>query len=215
MGRMAGGVAHDFNNVLTVVMGMTELARDAAPRGGVQRGQLEQALLAAGRGRDLVKNLLAYARSQPVQPVRLDLAAAVQNCLPLLHKLIKPQVTLTVRLQPALVMADPSQLEQVLMNLVINANDALPKGGVIDLVCAVQGDAAVLTVGDNGEGMDEETRSRIFEPFYSTKGEGGTGLGLATVDSLVRQMGGHIELKSVRGHGSRFSLWFPLAEAGS
>ena len=112
-------------------------------------------------------------------------------------------------------MADPSQLEQVLMNLVINANDALPKGGVIDLVCAVHGDAAVLTVGDNGEGMDEETRSRIFEPFFSTKGEGGTGLGLATVDSLVRQMGGHIELKSVRGHGSRFSLWFPLAEAGS
>ena len=210
LGRMAGGVAHDFNNVMTVVVGMTELARQTAPRGDVQRGHLDQVLLAAERGRDLVKNLMAFARRQPTQPQRLDLAAAVQASLPLLRKLLKSSVTLSTDLQAAAIHADPMQVEQVLMNLVVNANDAMPQGGSLKLSCSVEEPWARLEVADDGVGMDEEALSRLFEPFFSTKGEKGTGLGLATVDGIVQQLGGRIDVLSALSQGSRFILRLPL-----
>ena len=212
VGSMAGGIAHDFNNVLTVAQGSTELARDLAPPGGPQFKLLDQGLLALGRGRDLVRSLMLFIRRQAVPRRRLDLAVSVRDSLPLLRKLLKPGVTLDVELKPVLVLADPLQLERILMNLMVNADQAMPLGGHLRLSCSQEDAWALLKVADDGKGMTQCVQDRIFEPHYTTKGLEGSGLGLATVQGIVAELGGSIVVASAPGTGSHFTVRLPTLE---
>ena len=229
LGRLAGGVAHDFNNLLTVIQGYTEMALADAHRGSA----LEQSLLrvdeAAERAATLTRQLLAFGRRQVLRPSVLDLNEVVTSMQSMLARLIGEDVTIAVTLSPApcLVKADPGQVEQVIMNLVMNARDAMPDGGEVVIATRRERQAppfvyggprnagchAVLSVSDNGRGMDEETVARIFEPFFSTKPLGrGTGLGLSTVYGIVKQSEGGIEVESQPGAGTTFRVWLPVAE---
>jgi len=216
IGRLAGGVAHDFNNLLSAMMGALELIEPRCP----QELHEDVATLRHGvtRARDLTRQLLAFARKQRVEFQVVDLSELVATVERLLRRLVGPSVTmlLTAREQ-VLVRADPASLEQVLVNLVVNARDAMPNGGElevrVDTARALLGgelrECAVIVVRDSGAGMDEVTRSRLFDPFFTTK-ELGTGLGLASSYGIVQQHDGEIEVDSAPGKGTRFRVLLPL-----
>ena len=227
IGQLAGGVAHDFNNLLSVILGYTVLAIDGLPATDPLRPDLEEIAKAARRASDLTRQLLAFSRKQVIKPHVLDLNQVVTGLERMLRRVVGDDVTLTIRRADDLgqTLADPGQLEQVLMNLVVNARDAMPTGGslVIETRNAELGpDGAperpggpasgyvVLSVTDSGVGMDEATRTRIFEPFFTTKDQGkGTGLGLSTVWAIARQSGGLVEAESAPGRGTTLTVYLP------
>jgi PAS domain S-box-containing protein len=223
LGRLAGGVAHDFNNILTAVSGYVSLSLDMLPKDSPVRAPVEHVQRAAGRAASLTQQLLAFGRHQVRTPIRVDLNATVCQLLPMLHRLIGEDVQLQTGLEPELrpIEADPAQLEQVIVNLAINARDAMPSGGKLrletcNLVAEDGSDAVQLSVADDGVGMDEATRARIFEPFFTTKEIGkGTGLGLATVYSIVEQHSGRIGVTSALGQGTRFDIVFPPSRSNA
>ena len=230
VGRLAGGVAHDFNNLLTVILGCSEsMAPRVNPSDTESLIDLEQIHAAGERARDLTSQLLAFARKQIVNPVALDLNSALRKNEKMLGRLLGEDIDLEVKLEPSLgtILADPSQLEQVILNLAVNARDAMPKGGKLEVETRSElvkesevsnvdgrqaGDWVQLIVRDSGSGMTPEVRSHLFEPFFTTKEQGkGTGLGLATVYGIVTQAGGHVHVESTSGEGSTFQVCFPRA----
>ena len=225
IGRLAGGVAHDLNNLLTPIIGYGELILEDSLRGSAAKESLSEVIKAAKRARDLVAQLLAFGRRQTlaVQPIFLnDILGEFEK---LLRRTIREDVTITLELKPNLpaILADKGQIEQVIMNLSVNAADAMPKGGSLILRSEQKdldnfngsshplppGKYVILSVIDSGHGMDEESMKSIFEPFFSTKGNMGTGLGLATVYGIVKQHGGHIEVESTLGKGATFRVYLP------
>ena len=237
IGQLAGGIAHDFNNLITAIRGYGEMARDGLAAGSPERADLDQVLLAADRAADLTRQLLAFGRRQVLRERVLVPADVVEGIAPMLRRLIGENITLetTSTVPDGCVRADPSQVEQVLVNLVVNARDAMPDGGTIrietisgelpplapepagePLVSAAEGSArpaVALRVTDTGSGMDPETLARIFEPFFTTKAPGrGTGMGLATVYGIVEQSGGVIRVTSEPGHGTSLEILFPRVE---
>ncbi|HEV2298355.1 MAG TPA: ATP-binding protein [Candidatus Acidoferrales bacterium] len=229
MGRLAGGVAHDFNNLLTVIKGHSGLLLDRLPASEALRGSTQQIASAADRAAGLTRQLLAFSRKQVLVPRVLDLNALISDLSKLLRRLIREDIELIC--EPAELLwrlkADPGQIEQVIMNLVVNASDAMAGGGKITIetynvdaeVEAIAGPLGLqpgryvaLAVTDTGCGMDAETQAHIFEPFFTTKPEGkGTGLGLATVYGVVKQSNGHVFVESSPGLGSRFEIYLPQA----
>ena len=219
VGRLAGGVAHDFNNLLTAILGYADMLAAELPAEGSPRSQALQILRAAQRAADLTRRLLAFARKQPIEPRVFDLCELVTSVDALLRRLIGEDVELVaiVARQPVLVEADPGELEQVLINLAVNARQAMPSGGKLTVeVSSEQGTQpwALLSVSDTGVGMDAETLARLFEPFFTTKAGGeGTGLGLSISSEIVRRAGGSIQVQSEPGRGSLFHVRLPLARA--
>jgi PAS domain S-box-containing protein len=228
VGRLAGGIAHDFNNLLTVILGYTELLLEQAPAGTEAHAPLTEIRRAADRAAELTRQLLAFSRRQPAAPVVLDLNGSLRDLDEVLRRLAGDGVRLVLRLAPGLrrIKADPTQVEQILLNLAGNARDAMSDGGELTLATEnvtvaagatpagpPPGEYVRLTVRDTGVGMDEATLGHIFEPFFTTKEVGsGSGLGLATVYGLMRQCGGHIAAASEPGRGTTFTLHFPVAE---
>jgi two-component system cell cycle sensor histidine kinase/response regulator CckA len=227
VGQLAGGIAHDFNNLLTAIRGYAELlGRDYAGDEG-SRNDLEQIVLAADRAAELTRQLLAFSRSQLLQPSVIDPAAVVAAVAPMLRRLLGEHIALVTHAAPDLgrVKVDVSQFEQVIVNLAVNAGDAMPEGGTLTIECVnVELDATYATahpevapgphvglvVSDTGSGMSEATQARIFEPFFTTKPSGrGTGLGLSTVYGIVKQSGGSIFVYSEHGHGTSFKVYLP------
>ena len=231
VGRLAGGIAHDFNNLLTVIKGRTQLLHQRLGPADPLRHQVTLVDGAADRAAALIHQLLAFSRKQMLQPRVLDLNAVVADMHVMLERLIGEHIELQARLSPSLgaVKADRGQLEQVIMNLAVNARDAMPGGGRLTLRTAdvtldeaavaahpgvAPGPFVMLSVSDAGVGMDAETRARLFEPFFTTKGPGkGTGLGLSTVYGIVKQHGGVIAVRSAPGQGSTFEICLPRVEA--
>ena len=227
VGRLAGGVAHDFNNLLSVINGYCEIM--AAKRGVMRQAahELEEIHQASQKAATLVRQLLAFSRRQAMNPKVVSLNHLVRDNAEILSRLLKPRKHLSLQIdaQPMNVRVDPAQLQQVLLNLTINARDALHDGGRVtittalrdvttDMVCCPTdtppGRYAVLTIADNGSGMTAETKSHLFEPFFTTKEQGkGTGLGLALVYGVVQQSGGFILVNSAEGHGSEFEIFLP------
>jgi hypothetical protein len=221
VGRLAGGVAHDFNNLLTVINGYSRLVLADLGEDDPLRESIGEILGAGERAAGLTQQLLAFSRKQVLKPRQLDLNRVVSGMQPMLARLLGEDVALSVELHPAAatIRADPHQLEQVVMNLAVNARDAMPHGGKLHIRTAVEDgeeNAAryvMLAVSDNGVGMDEETRRHIFEPFFTTKEVGkGTGLGLSMVQGIVEQSGGHIEATSEPGRGTTFQIRLPRVE---
>jgi PAS domain S-box-containing protein len=230
LGRLAGGVAHDFNNLLTVINGYSEMIFRKLKEGDPLRSSADQICKAGARAADLTRQLLAFSRKQVTQPTPLDLNAVVADSLGMWERLLGKNVQLVTRLSPALgqVMADAGQIHQVLLNLVVNARDAMAAGGTLVIETsnfenvpyaaanpdAVGGPHVLLAVSDTGIGMDSETRRRIFEPFFTTKPMGeGTGLGLSTAFGIVQQSGGWIDVYSEPGMGSTFKVYLPRIQA--
>ena len=227
IGRLAGGVAHDFNNLLVVIQGYAELIREDLSEGDSKRDDLEEILAAAHRAATLTKQLLAFSRSETVQPIELRLSDVVSGIEKMLRRIIGEDIELITELPPSLgvVRADAGQLDQVILNLSVNARDAMPNGGQLTIsthnvsfdaeystarIDIPPGEYVMLAVTDTGTGMDAETQMRIFEPFFTTKEVGqGTGLGLATVYGIVQQSGGQIRVYSELGHGTVFKIYFP------
>lgn len=227
VGRLAGGVAHDFNNMLSVILGHTEMALEDVPRGGPLRADLEEIQRAAQRSANLTRQLLAFARRQTVAPTVLDLDHTVMGMLNMLRRLIGEHIELVwlPGAHPWLVRIDPAQVDQILANLVVNARDAIPGHGRVTIetgpaildesfceehVGAVPGEYVQLTVSDDGAGIPPDLLEHIFEPFYTTKGVGaGTGLGLATVYGIVDQNQGYIRVASTPGEGTQFHIYLP------
>src|SRR5579864_213854 len=228
IGRLAGGIAHDFNNLLTGISGFAELAQVAMDCGRTPREELDEIRAGAGRAAALTRQLLAFSRKQILRDEVLDVNEVVRQTENLLERVIGEDVELeqVLRQKQVVVSADRSQLEQVLLNLVVNAREAMPQGGrvtvevdevEIDVTHAPElhaGRFALLAVTDTGVGMDAETAARIFEPFYTTKRDG-TGLGLATVHGIVSQSGGTIWVYSEPDNGTTFKVYLPLADASS
>jgi CheY-like chemotaxis protein len=227
IGLLAGGIAHDFNNLLTAIRGYSDLLLHRLDGRSEMRREVEEIRKAGERAASLTRQLLAFSRKQVLQPKVLDLNAVVAGMDNMLQRLIGEDIDLVAVLRPGLwnVLADPGQLEQVIMNLVVNARDAMPRGGKVTIETAnvelddsyVRQHAAVspgpyvmLAISDTGKGMDEETKNRLFEPFYTTKEKGkGTGLGLSTVYGIVKQSGGYIWAYSDIGKGTAFKVYFP------
>jgi len=230
IGRLAGGIAHDFNNLLTAILGYADILRERLPDDDTLQ-DLSEIHRAGCRAADLTRRLLAFSRKQVMNPVVCDLKTVVDGACGMMRRVIAEhiQFTVTATPGPVWVNADPGQLEQVLMNLVVNARDAMPHGGSLTIetsTCLVTpteaqryhpmpaGSYAVLSVTDTGCGMDAETKSHLFEPFFTTKPRGeGTGLGLATVYGSVKQSGGFIWADSEPGAGSAFRAYLPLVDA--
>lgn len=231
VGRLAGGIAHDFNNLLTVIMGYSQvLLTELGPQHPL-RGKIEETLKAGERAATLIRQLLTFSSKQSLDPKVLSLNTAVTSLENLLRRLIGEDIQLVSQLDPTngRLRADQAQLEQILVNLVVNARDAMPKGGTLTIETAQveltrspvyhltplpPGPYVRLAVSDTGCGMDRKTQSHIFEPFFTTKEEGkGTGLGLSTVFGIVTQCGGAIDVTSRVGHGTRFDLYFPSIES--
>jgi PAS domain S-box-containing protein len=230
IGRLAGGVAHDFNNILGIINACTEFLRDRIDPAAEPSLYVENIRKASERGRALTKQLLAFSRTSAIQPLILDLNERLRDISKLLRPLLGDDVEILVvpRSASAVVEADPGQLDQIVVNLAVNARDAMPHGGKFILETGVvsfdeafaeqnqamrPGKYILLAVSDTGHGMDEATISRIFEPFFTTKGVGkGTGLGLATVYGIVKQSAGHILVYSEPGHGTTFKIYLPSAE---
>jgi PAS domain S-box-containing protein len=225
VGRLAGGVAHDFNNLLTVITGRTQLLLARIGADAARRRELELIEQTAERAGSLTKQLLAFSRKQVLQPTLLDLSAVIGALGSLLRRLIGEDIELTLRPAPDLppVHADRAQLEQVLMNLAVNARDAMPRGGRLTITTGTltggragdpvpAGDWVTLAVSDTGHGIDPASQALVFEPFFTTKEPGkGTGLGLSIVYGIVEQSGGRIALESAPGHGTTFTLYLPGA----
>jgi two-component system cell cycle sensor histidine kinase/response regulator CckA len=227
VGRLAGGVAHDFNNVLTVIRAQTEFLLADLPPDDRRRADVMEIQSAADRAAAFTRQLLAFSRRQLLQPEVLDLNTVITGMEMMVRRLVSEDVVVLTKLHSELprVWADPGQLQQVLMNLTVNSRDAMPKGGTLLIETgmveldehypkqhpsAKPGVHVVLAVTDTGCGMDQVTRSRIFEPFFTTKEPGkGTGLGLSTVYGIVKQSGGHIWVYSELGRGTTFKLYFP------
>jgi PAS domain S-box-containing protein len=225
VGRLAGGVAHDFNNLLTVINGYSDLLLSQSPEGSVERGQLEEIKKAGDRAAALTRQLLAFSRKQVVMPTVLNLNLIVEGMERMLHRVMGEDIQLVVNLSSSLgrVRADAGQIEQIIMNLVVNARDAMPKGGRLSLettnvelddgytrpyASLTPGHYVMLAISDTGCGMDAETQSHIFEPFFTTKGQGkGTGLGLSTAYGIVKQSGGIINVYSEVGRGTTFRVY--------
>jgi two-component system cell cycle sensor histidine kinase/response regulator CckA len=230
VGRLAGGIAHDFNNLLTIIKGYTELARQRTEGQSALRNDIEKIDDASQRAAALVRQLLAFSRKQVLQPKNLDLNSVVGGLEQLLKRLMSEDVRMQVKMSPDLgtIKADPSQIEQVLMNLVANARDAMPDGGKLIIeTCNVELDQAyaseqvtvkpgryvMLAVSDTGEGMSAETVAHIFEPFFTTKGGvRGTGLGLSTTYGIVKQSGGYIWVYSEPQLGTTFKVYLPRVD---
>lgn len=232
VGRLSGGVAHDFNNLLGVIIGYGELLQTDLPEKHPQKASVEEILKAGHRAAALTRQLLAFSRQQVLDPKVMDLNAVVRDMESMLKRLLGEDVELKTDLHPALgrIKADQSQIEQAIMNLAVNARDAMPSGGKLTLTTEnfhmdanfvrrypfpVQvGDYVLLAVADNGIGMDATTRARVFEPFFTTKEKGkGTGLGLSMVYGIVKQSGGYIDLTSEPGAGATFKIYLPKVDA--
>jgi len=227
IGRLAGGIAHDFNNLLTVIGGYSEVGISRLSADDPLRADLEEIKQAGDRAAALTSQLLSFGRRQVVQPKVLDLCMVLMNLEKMLHRLIGEDVNLVVSLGPSLgrIRIDPGQIEQVILNLVVNARDAMPKGGRLTLetenvelttaiaareVTLLPGSYVTLAVSDTGSGMDDYTQSHMFEPFFTTKEHGkGTGLGLSTVYGIVKQSGADIIVESQPGRGTTFTVYFP------
>jgi PAS domain S-box-containing protein len=230
IGRLAGGVAHDFNNVLTVILSNSEMLAGGLGPEDPRRQELIEIRDAAQRAATLTRQLLAFSRKQVLKPRVLSLNAVVVTLEKMLRRLIGEDIELATELQPELwaVEADPGQLEQIIMNLAVNARDAMPEGGRLSIATdnadiddgfarehfpMVPGRYVMLAVSDSGAGMDAETQRHIFEPFFTTKPRGrGTGLGLSMVYGIVKQSGGYIWAYSEPGEGAKFEVYFPCAE---
>jgi two-component system, cell cycle sensor histidine kinase and response regulator CckA len=212
LGRLAGGIAHDFNNLLTAIRGYADIVADGLE--GTQREDVEQVRVAAARASELTKRLLAFARSSPAAREVVDLDARLRDAMKLTGRLVPERIDLDLRLAAGCrVLLDPIELEQLLMNLVVNAVDAIVGVGRIDVETRLEQDGrhCLLVVRDTGSGMDEATRSRIFEPFFTTKDLGaGTGLGLATVYAIVGRAEGEIAVSSTAGAGTSFTVRLPV-----
>jgi two-component system, cell cycle sensor histidine kinase and response regulator CckA len=229
IGQLAGGIAHDFNNMIGAILGWADIGLEETESASRLHRHFEKVRHQAERAASLTRQLLAFARRQILEPRNIDLNQSVTETLSLLEKVIGGNIEMKTSLASdlAVVRADPTQVEQVIMNLCINARDALPHGGIIHIetanasfdeeYCATQpfarpGAYSLLAVSDNGIGMDAATLDRIFEPFFTTKEIGkGTGLGLATVYGIVRQHGGFVHVYSEPGHGSTFRIYLPVA----
>jgi len=227
VGMLAGGVAHDFNNLLTIITGYSQLILNNLGPHDPNRHSVEQIMKAGERAAALTRQLLAFSRRQVLQPKVLDLNKLVTGLGTMLQRLIGEDIDLRLALRPDLgrVSADPGQIEQVLMNLVVNARDAMPKGGTLTIETANRhldesyagrhisvkpGTYVMIAVSDSGTGMDQATQARLFEPFFTTKGTGkGTGLGLSTVFGIVKQSGGSVEVYSEPGHGTSVKVYLP------
>jgi PAS domain S-box-containing protein len=225
VGQLTGGVAHDFNNLLMAIMGSLELARKRGIADPQLSRLIDNAFQGAQRGAILTQRMLAFARRQPLKPTALDVAALVTNMGELLRRSLGPAVNLVLDFPPRLphIRADENQLELALLNLAVNARDAMPDGGTIRIGAATQsvsagaglaaGSYVRLWVSDTGEGMDENILARAAEPFFTTKGIGkGTGLGLAMVHGMAAQSGGRLVIKSEKGAGTTAEIWLPLSE---
>ena len=231
VGRLAGGIAHDFNNLLTVIMGYSQvLSTELGPRHPL-RGKIDETLKAGERAATLIRQLLTFSSKQSLDPKVISLNTAITNLESLLRRLIGEDIRLVTKLDPTngRLRADQAQLEQVLVNLVVNARDSMSNGGTLTVETAQveltrspvyhltplpPAPYVRLAVSDTGCGMDRQTQSHIFEPFFTTKGEGkGSGLGLSTVFGIVTQCGGAIDVTSRVGHGTRFDLYFPSIES--
>ncbi len=226
IGQLTGGVAHDFNNLLMAVLGSLELVKKRLPYDPRVTPLIDNAIQGAERGATLTQRMLAFARKQELALEAVDLAALTRGMLGLLQRSIGPAYRIDLRIPPGLplVTTDPNQLETALLNLAVNARDAMPEGGVITIAAqprrldhtsdaAMPGDYIGLSVADAGEGMDTDTATRATEPFFTTKGVGkGTGLGLSMVHGLAAQSGGQLVIESRRGEGTSVELWLPLAE---
>lgn len=231
VGRLAGGLAHDFNNLLTVIMGQSQVLLSEMGLEDPLRGRVEEMHKAGDRARLLIRQLLAFSRKQPSEAKVLDLNTIVTDLEPMLRRLIGTDIHLLLRasMVDLRVKADPGLLEQVVMNLVVNARDAMPKGGKLTIETAAadldhtplyhirpiaQGPYIRLSVVDSGCGMTPEVQAHIFEPFFTTKEEGkGTGLGLSTVFGIVTQGGGGLDVSSKTGEGTRFDIYLPRVES--
>jgi signal transduction histidine kinase len=230
VGRLAGGVAHDFNNVLTAIFGYADLVLDSLDAEDPRRTDLDEIKRAAHRAAGLTRQLLAFSRKQVMQPRQINLNHIIENLETLLLKLIGQEIVLQIDAAPSLwdIRADPGQIEQVLMNLASNARDAMPEGGRLTIATANEdlrpddatsllgiapGRFVRLTVADTGHGIPAGVRAHIFEPFFTTKEQGkGTGLGLATVYGIVKQSGGWVYLDEGPGAGTSFRIYLPRVE---
>jgi two-component system, cell cycle sensor histidine kinase and response regulator CckA len=232
VGQLAGGVAHDFNNVLTAVIGYSDLLLTEAPPGTTLQDGLSEIRKAGQRASQITRQLLAFSRKQILQPRVLDVNPVIADLAKMLGRVVYEHVTIVTRLDPEVgrIRADPTQFEQVLVNLAVNARDAMPKGGTLTIETAnvtidephgthretpavTPGAYVVLSVSDTGAGMDAATQARLFEPFFTTKELGkGTGLGLATVYGIVTQSGGYISVHSEPGRGSTFKIYLPRVD---
>ena len=233
VGRLAGGIAHDFNNLLTVVRGYTEVLLDQLTPAHPLHAKAESIQQASDRATTLTRQLLAFSRKQLLQLKVVDVNAIVADMERLLRPLIGEDIELSTALEPSIgcTRADAGQLEQVIMNLVVNAKDAMPHGGKIRITTASvnldesdrsentfikNGPYVMISVSDTGHGMDRETQARIFEPFFTTKEKGkGTGLGLSTVYGIIKQSGGYVFVQSELGRGTVFTIYFPRVDAAS
>jgi len=230
VGRLAGGIAHDFNNLLTAIIGYTDVVLKGIDPKDARRADAEEIDRAATRAADLTRQMLAFSRRQALQPKIVDLNKTLLKVEPMLRRLVGADIVMTVngRAGHSYVRVDPGQVEQVVMNLVVNARDAMPKGGRLtvetadvtldgpsaDMPDAKPGDYVLLSVSDTGVGMPPEIRARIFEPYFTTKDVGkGTGLGLSTAYGIVRQGDGHIALSSEVGLGTTFRIFLPRSDA--
>ncbi|HEY7783757.1 MAG TPA: response regulator [Pyrinomonadaceae bacterium] len=233
VGRLAGGISHDFNNLLTAIIGYSDLSiRRVSPDDPLRRN-LDEIRRASERAAGLTRQLLAFSRKQVMQPKVFELNAVVADVERMLRRMIGDDIDVRTNLDPnsGNVKADPGQIEQVIMNLVVNARDAMPKGGKLSIetsslyldeqysfehVSVKPGFYVLLAVSDTGTGMDEETRQHIFEPFFTTKEPGkGTGLGLSTVYGIVKQSSGHVWVYSEPGKGTTFKVYLPRVEEGA
>jgi two-component system cell cycle sensor histidine kinase/response regulator CckA len=213
VGRVTSEVAHDFNNLLMVILGCSESSLRGLPPDDPARPFLRDAVKAGHVAAGLMRQVLAVSRARPDAGAPGDLNAVVSDLEPILRRVAGRGVEVALELEGGLgkVKADRGGLEQVLLNLVANARDAMPQGGRLTLATRREGAGAVLAVTDTGVGMDAETRARVFEPFFTTKGDG-TGLGLAIVLDTARRHGGRVELDSEPGRGTAVRVWLPLAD---
>jgi two-component system, cell cycle sensor histidine kinase and response regulator CckA len=223
VGRLATGIAHDFNSLITVLIDYSDELLERIPPASEARHAAESVRRATGRASALTQQLLAFSRRQTDLSHSIDLNRVVRHMDDMLRRLLGPQIAIDLQLQPELaaIRADESQIGQVIMNLAVNARDAMPRGGTLSMRTAnvelgqehldvIPGPHVLLTVADNGQGMTSEVRDRLFEPFFTTKEAGrGTGLGLSMVYGIVRQCGGHIEVDSAPGEGTRLRVYFP------